>query len=138
MGGSLVRSVALPVAAAALIAGAGLSVWAASQKQVRERRIWASDLTGGDADLAEAHINRFGCSGCHQIPGIDGPEGLMGPPLADVGRRVYIAGVMTNTPANMVRWSVDPPAVDPLTAMPVTGISETEARDVAAYLYSLR
>ena len=57
---------------------------------------------------------------------------------ADVGRRVYIAGVVTNTPDNMVRWIVDPPSIDPQTAMPVTGISIAEARDVAAYLYSLR
>jgi cytochrome c1 len=38
----------------------------------------------------------------------------------------------------MVRWIVNPPFIDPLTAMPATGITEAEARDVAAYLYSLR
>jgi hypothetical protein len=32
---------------------------------------------------------------------------------------------------------LNPPAIDPLTAMPATGISEAEARDAAAYLYTL-
>lgn len=38
----------------------------------------------------------------------------------------------------MIRWIVDPKGVDSLTAMPVTGVSEGEARDIAAYLYTLR
>jgi hypothetical protein len=32
----------------------------------------------------------------------------------------------------------DPRAIDDKTAMPVTGIGPEEARDVAAYLYTLR
>jgi cytochrome c2 len=126
------------IAGAVILAGGGLSVWGADYNQAREKRRWASELTGGNPELAEAHMLRYGCAGCHVIPGVRGPEGLVGPPLADVGRRVYIAGVVTNTPDNMVRWIVDPPSIDPRTAMPVTGISVAEARDVAAYLYSLR
>jgi hypothetical protein len=52
--------------------------------------------------------------------------------------RLYVGGVLANTPENLVAWIVDPPAHDLLTAMPVTGIGEAEARDVAAYLYTLR
>jgi cytochrome c1 len=126
------------IAGAVIVGGAGLSVWAAEYNQAREKRRWAAELTGGNSEAAETHILRYGCAGCHTIPGVRGPEGLVGPPLADVGRRVYIAGVVTNTPDNMVRWIVDPPSIDPQTAMPVTGISVAEARDVAAYLYSLR
>jgi cytochrome c2 len=37
-----------------------------------------------------------------------------------------------------VRWIVNPRAVSPKTAMPVTGISEADARHVAAYLLTLR
>jgi len=126
------------IAVAVIVGGAGLSVWAAEYNQAREKRRWAAELTGGNPEAAETHMLRYGCAGCHTIPGVRGPEGLVGPPLADVGRRVYIAGVVTNTPENMVRWIVDPPSIDPQTAMPVTGISVAEARDVAAYLYSLR
>jgi cytochrome c1 len=35
-------------------------------------------------------------------------------------------------------WLRDPPAIDPATAMPNLGLSEAEALDVAAYLYTLR
>ena len=62
----------------------------------------------------------------------------MGPPLAGIASRAYIAGVLPNEPDNMLRWLLDPRAVDSLTAMPATGLSESQARDVAAYLYTLR
>ena len=124
--------------AIAVLAGGALAGWTVDRADRDARRARAESLTGGRVERAVALINRYGCSSCHAIPGIRGPRGLVGPALGDVGKRVYIAGVLTNSPHNMVRWIVDPPAVDPLTAMPATGISEAEARDVAAYLYSLR
>jgi hypothetical protein len=60
----------------------------------------------------------------------------VGPPLAGVGRRSYIAGVLTNTPEHLVQWIIDPPGTDSLTAMPNLGVTPGEARDIAAYLYS--
>jgi cytochrome c1 len=36
-----------------------------------------------------------------------------------------------------VRWIQDPPAVDSATAMPNLGVSERDARDMAAYLYAV-
>jgi mono/diheme cytochrome c family protein len=126
------------VAVLVLVAvGGALVAYAAGREAVRERRERASMLTGGNADLAEAPMRRFGCAGCHQIPGVTGAVGTVGPALAGLSRRVYIGGVLTNTPENMVRWIINPPAIDEKTAMPATGISEAEARDVAAYLYSL-
>jgi cytochrome c2 len=44
--------------------------------------------------------------------------------------------VLRNTPVNLVQWVVDPQRFLAGSAMPVTGISEPEARDVAAYLYA--
>jgi cytochrome c1 len=46
--------------------------------------------------------------------------------------------MVTNTPTNMVQWIVNPKEINPRTAMPVTGISDKQARDVAAYFYSRR
>jgi cytochrome c len=46
--------------------------------------------------------------------------------------------VLPNTPENMFRWLQNPPAVDPLTAMPNLGVTEADARDMAGYLYTLR
>jgi cytochrome c oxidase assembly factor CtaG/cytochrome c2 len=99
----------------------------------------AARLTGGgDVRRGADAIHRFGCGACHTIPGITGAKGQVGPPLAGVGGRAYIGGVLTNTPEHMVRWIVDPQAVDSLTAMPLLGVSAPEARDIAAYLYTLR
>jgi cytochrome c oxidase assembly factor CtaG/cytochrome c2 len=99
----------------------------------------AAHLTrGGDARRGADAIRRFGCGACHTIPGIAGANGQVGSPLAGVGGRAYIAGVLTNTPEHMVRWIVNPPEVDSLTAMPLLGVSPAEARDIAAYLYTRR
>lgn len=124
----------LLLASILLLAVAGGAGYAYKRNQDRMARAVA--LTGGDPTQAEAHVLRYGCAGCHTIPGIRGPSGRVGPPLNDVARRVYIGGMLTNTPEHMVAWIVDPRAVNPKTAMPVTGISPREARDVAAYLYA--
>lgn len=78
-----------------------------------------------------------GCHSCHTVPGIVGPDALVGPPLEYAGARRYIAGVLRNTPENMVRWIMDPQEVDPLTAMPDLDVTLGEAREMAAYLYSI-
>jgi cytochrome c2 len=103
-----------------------------------EQRQVAIALTHGDPDRGAAAINTYGCGGCHLIPGIANANGRVGPGLADVARRVYVAGVLTNTPENLIAFIVNPKAIDPQTAMPLTGIGPDEARDVAAYLYAIR
>jgi len=45
--------------------------------------------------------------------------------------------VLTNTPEHMVEWLEDPPRVDSLTAMPNMGVTRRDARDIAAFLYTL-
>ena len=98
----------------------------------------AASATGGDPAHGPALIAQYGCNGCHIIPGVDNATGQVGPDLAGIARRVYVAGVIPNTPDNLVRFIVDPKSVDQKTAMPRTGIAPDEARNVAAYLYSLR
>jgi cytochrome c len=44
--------------------------------------------------------------------------------------------VISNTPDNLVQWIVSPQSFSPQSAMPATGITEAEARDVATFLYS--
>jgi cytochrome c1 len=96
----------------------------------------AEALTGGDATKAPLLMRRFGCSGCHTIPGIPGADGQVGGRLTDLRHQVYIGGVAPNTSQNLVMWIVSPQTFSPHSAMPETGISEAQARDVAAYLYS--
>jgi cytochrome c1 len=93
--------------------------------------------TGGDPALGVATIQRVGCAACHDIPGIRGLHGRLAPSLADFAHRAVIGGVLPSTPANLTRWLIDPPAISPHTAMPALGLTDQEARDVAAYLYSL-
>ena len=95
-------------------------------------------IAGGDPERGRDAIRAKGCGSCHTIPGVTGATSLVGPPLGQMAQRVYIAGVLPNTTENMVRWLLDPPAVDSLTAMPNLGLRRTEAHDIAAYLYSLR
>lgn len=97
----------------------------------------AASATGGRPSRAPAIIESFGCGGCHTIEGVRGADGLVGPPLSGIATRGYIAGVLPNSPGNLIRWIRDPQAVDPLTAMPTLGVSEQQARDIAAYLYTL-
>jgi cytochrome c2 len=98
----------------------------------------AAMLTGGNPSEGMAAIRRYGCQSCHTIPGLPGPKALVGPELKGIGQRAYIAGVLPNTPENLTRWIVNPPGVDPKTAMPFLGVTDQDARDIAAYLYSLK
>ncbi|ANM13219.1 MULTISPECIES: c-type cytochrome [unclassified Rhizobium] len=101
-----------------------------------ERRASAVAMTKGDPARAPMIFRRYGCTGCHTIPGIEGADGKVGGDLNGLRERVYIAGVLNNSADNLVDWIVAPQTHSPKTAMPPTGISEQEARDLAAYLYA--
>ena len=94
--------------------------------------------TGGDWSRGKQVIDHYRCGACHTIPGIPDAHGLVGPPLIKWGRRTYIGGELPNTPDNLVRWIISPKSIEPGTAMPELGLSEQEARDAAAYLYTIR
>lgn len=91
----------------------------------------------GTADVGRGReaIVRHGCGACHVIPGIRTATGRVGPRLNGIGGQVYVAGVLPNTPENLVRWIRFPQDINPRTAMPNLGVSEQEARDIAAYLF---
>ena len=84
---------------------------------------------------ARALLRHYGCPACHVVPGAVGPEGTTGPPLDAMAEQAYVAGVLPNTPEALVRFIVDPQAVDPRSAMPELGVTAEEARAIAAYLY---
>jgi cytochrome c len=122
----------LLVVAAALAIGGGAAAVVVGQRQQSDV---ALAVTGGDASRAPPLMRRYGCAGCHTIPGIPGADGLVGAPLKDMRSRVYVGGVLPNNADNLVTWIVAPTDFNPKSAMPRTGISESEARDIAAYLY---
>ena len=92
----------------------------------------------GGSDSArrgERLIVRYGCGGCHTIPGVRGANGRVGPELDDLRGQRFIAGVLPSSPENAARWIEDPKRFSPRTVMPDVGVTPAEARDIAAYLY---
>lgn len=97
-----------------------------------------ANAIGGDVERGRDITRKYGCGSCHEIPGVAGAHGLVGPPLGGIASRAYIAGVLPNAPENMLRWIQDPKRVDSLTAMPNVGVTPSDARHITAYLYTLR
>lgn len=77
------------------------------------------------------------CGACHVIPGVPGAWGRVGPDLKDYKTNVYVAGRYPNTPEVLIRFVRDAPSMSPNTAMPAIEMTDVQARDIAAYLYSL-
>lgn len=98
----------------------------------------ASLITGGDIERGRSAIGKYGCAACHTIPGIQGANATVGPPLDRIAVRSYLGGHLTNAPGNMILWIQKPQEVDPKNVMPNMGVTDQDAKDIAAYLYTLR
>lgn len=97
-----------------------------------------SRVAGGDPKRGAVALQSYGCGACHAIPGIPGAVTYVGPPLDGWAERHYIAGTLLNTPENLIYWLREPQEVEADTAMPNLGVTEQAARDMSAYLYTLR
>jgi cytochrome c2 len=113
----------------------GLRAFRVQRAEVETR---ARDLTGGDLQRGKVLARQVGCVACHVMPGIRGPQSGVGPALKDFGRRSFIAGTIENAPDKLVQFLRDPRSVAPKSAMPNLRLSESEARDIATYLYAQR
>jgi cytochrome c2 len=91
----------------------------------------------GNPSRGAALISWYGCGTCHSVPGVPGANALVGPPLDHFAQRGYVAGMLRNSPDNLVRWIRDPQKIVPGNAMPALGIDDHDARDIAAYLYTI-
>ncbi len=96
------------------------------------------ELAGADPGRGKRVVERVACAACHEIPGVAWPKGRMGGSLHGFAERSLIAGRFPNQPAILVRWVADAPSLAPGSGMPPQPLSPEEARDVAAYLYTLR
>jgi len=77
------------------------------------------------------------CVGCHTIKGVSG--GILGPDLTHFGSRTTFAAAMFPTRADMLTaWIKNAPALKPGVKMPALGLSDDQARAVAAYLVTLK
>lgn len=96
------------------------------------------DVAGGDATTGKQLVTQYQCGACHAIPEVPGAGGEAGPTLEGFGKLSYIAGRIPNQPDRLAAWLLDPPALKPGTAMPALGLTEQEARHMAAFLYTLQ
>lgn len=94
-------------------------------------------IAGGEPEQGHALIQAYGCGTCHTIEDVRGARGKVGPRLENYAQQHLLAGFLPNTPRNLIAWLMDPPALKPTTGMPAQGVTEAEARHIAAYLYSL-
>jgi cytochrome c len=125
------RSARRALTAGALVCGAALGACIDGETGA------APAVPGGDPRRGEELIGQYACGSCHVIPGVAGANATTGPPLTHWVERKYIAGTLYNTPDNLIAWLLDPQAVEPATAMPNAGIRPDEARDMAAYLFTI-
>lgn len=94
-------------------------------------------IVGADPSRGVAIMQEVGCGACHAIPGVDWPRGTVGGPLKGFAARPLVAGRFPNQPDTLVIWLRDAPSLSPATGMPAMPITDAQARDVAAYLYTL-
>jgi cytochrome c oxidase subunit 2 len=103
-----------------------------------------------DAKAGEQLFVSKTCMACHTISGVPVALGILGPNLTNLPARTTLAaGVLENTPENLVRWLQHTQAVKPAAKMGTPGpdgayepvfagarLSDDEARQLAAYLLS--
>jgi cytochrome c len=94
-------------------------------------------IASASAGRGKAAIEAYGCGSCHTIPGVEGADATVGPPLDGFAERTYVAGVLPNLPGPLARWIMHPQQIIPGNAMPELGIGRRESRDIAQYLYGL-
>jgi cytochrome c oxidase subunit 2 len=112
-------------------ASAGARVRAAAQDTAAA----SPPAQGAEYAAGEKLFLTKGCMGCHSLQAANAPKGLIGPNLANVGSRAYIAaGWLANTDENLERWIREPQAVKKGVLMPNLGVTVEEARALRAYL----
>ena len=96
----------------------------------------ASPQAQGDLYAAgEKLFTAKGCVACHALYAVNAPKGMVGPNLANVGARSYIAaGVLKNTDENLAHWIRDPQGIKKGVLMPNLGVSEPDSKALAAFL----
>lgn len=105
-------------------------------EQVPQQPDWP--VPGGEPERGRIAIQRHSCGSCHAIEGVPAAQGRVGPRLAGFREQTYIAGRLPNVTPNLMRWLINAQEVDPGNVMPDLPVTEPEARDIAAYLYSLK
>ncbi len=88
------------------------------------------------AKRGETLFRQKTCASCHTIRGLpERPLENVGPDLTHVADRTTLAaGILPNTPGNMLRWLFDAQTVKPGTYMPTYRLGPNELAALVAYL----
>jgi cytochrome c len=132
------RSPSLAAIAAVAVVAAGVAAVAGGAFSACHTADPAHAVPDGDPERGELAIRRYGCGTCHEIPGIRGANGHVGPSLAELAGRRYLAGQLPNTPAYLIQWIRQPQSVVPGNVMPDMAVTPHDAADIAAALYHAR
>ena len=109
----------------------------ASPESLRRRALTPAPNVPGNPNAGRQLFVSAGCAGCHTLNNLPGASGVAGPNLTNVVLRPTLAGeTIPLTPDTLTRFLLDPSAVKPGSTMPSVGLTESEARDLAAFLYS--
>lgn len=135
---ALLRGPVLAAASALLLAGCGDELAQLRNSYAQTGLADSRRIVDGDAKRGRALLPVHGCPACHDIPGFKGPTAAVGPPLRGFARRTNIGGALPNQPQALVRFVMDAPREIPDTAMPDLAVTEEQARDIAAFLYTLQ
>src|ERR1051325_2730160 len=84
------------------------------------------NMSGGDPRLGSQAIQKYGCGTCHQIPGIAGADGRVGPKLVHLSKTSFLAGELPNNPDDLILWIQHPQQIRPGNDMPDLGVSEND------------
>ena len=94
--------------------------------------------TSGDAAQGVQEFQEHTCANCHAIAGT-AATARAGPDLSHLASRQTLgAGVLQNTPDNLMKWLADPQVVKPGNHMPSLRLTDAELRALVAYLETLK
>jgi cytochrome c oxidase subunit 2 len=94
--------------------------------------------TGPTARQGQAVLEEQACAGCHTVVGTTA-NGTVGPALTDLGERHTIgAGALLNAPGHLAEWLRDTQHVKPGALMPTLDLTDTQIRQLVAYLEDLK
>jgi cytochrome c oxidase subunit 2 len=116
-------------------ASADSGVHTASQGATVQQPASPQASQGNQYAAGEKLFTAKGCVACHALYAVNAPKGMVGPNLANVGARSYIAaGTLKNTDENLAHWIRDPQGIKKGVLMPNLGVSEPDSRALAAFL----
>ncbi|HEV2083464.1 MAG TPA: cytochrome c oxidase subunit II [Gemmatimonadales bacterium] len=122
-------------ATAAPTASADSGVHTASQGATVQQPASPQAAQGNQYAAGEKLFTAKGCVACHALYAVNAPKGMIGPNLANVGARSYIAaGTLKNTDENLAHWIRDPQGIKKGVLMPNLGVSEPDSKTLAAFL----